>query len=159
MVTSNGSRISRTPYDTLFGVRRELDRMFEQVASAQDRGWDAPADVIETESEIRFMLEVPGIRPEDIEVTVENGVLTVAGEKQVVRREGETAEQYRLVERRYGRFTRSFRLPPTVSPDRVSATCENGLLSITLPRAEEAKPRRIQVQTGTQSAVESGESR
>jgi HSP20 family protein len=155
--------MARTPYDALFGVRRELDRMFEQVTNGQTNGqtnsyqtmWDAPAEVIETENEIRFAIEVPGLRAQDIELTIENGVMTVAGEKRMARREGETDDQYRLFERRYGRFVRSFRLPPTVAADRVSATCEDGLLMISIPRAEEAKPRRIEVRSG--DTVRSGD--
>jgi HSP20 family protein len=79
---------------------------------------------------------------------VENGVMTVAGEKRLVRREGETDDQYRLFERRYGRFVRSFRLPPTVNTDRMSAVCEDGVLTIAVPRAEEARPRKIEVRSG-----------
>jgi HSP20 family protein len=146
MFVANGNRVARTPYEALFGVRRELDRMFEQAGTgAYERAWDAPAEVVETENEIRFAIEVPGMKPEDIELVVENGVLTVSGEKKMVRREGETDDQYRLFERRYGRFSRSFRLPPTVATDRVTAVCEHGLLTVTIPRAEEARPRRIEV--------------
>jgi HSP20 family protein len=145
MHVANGNRVARTPYDALFGVRRELDRMFEQATSGYERTWDAPAEVVETQDEIRFSIEVPGMRPEDIDLTIEGGVLTVAGEKRLNRREGETDDQYRLFERKYGRFSRSFRLPPTVAADRVEATCENGVLTITLPRADEAKPRKIEV--------------
>lgn len=80
MQVANGNRVARTPYEALFGVRRELDRMFEQ-ATAYERMWDAPAEVIETENEIRFAIEVPGLKAEDIELSIENGVLTVAGER------------------------------------------------------------------------------
>jgi HSP20 family protein len=148
MQVTNGNRIARNPYDALFGVRRELDRMFEQATTGYEKAWDAPAEVIETENEIRFSIEVPGMRPEDIDVTLENGILTVSGDKRLVRREGETDDQYRLFERRYGRFARSFRIPPTVATDRVNAECEHGVLTITLPRAEEARPRKIEVRPG-----------
>ena len=154
MHVANGNRVARTPYDALFGVRRELDRMFEQATSGYERTWDAPAEVIETQDEIRFSIEVPGMRPEDIDLTIESGVLTVAGEKRLSRREGETDDQYRLFERKYGRFSRSFRLPPTVATDRVNATCENGVLTITLPRAEEARPRKIEVRAGGNAAAD-----
>ena len=155
MHVANGNRMARTPYEALFGVRRELDRMFDQVTSAGTGGsyqtsWDAPAEVIETQNEIRFTIEVPGLKAQDIELNIENGVMTVAGEKRLSRREGETDDMYRLFERRYGRFVRSFRLPPTVATDRVNAVCEDGLLMITIPRAEEAKPRRIEVRSGDQ---------
>ncbi|HSJ14719.1 MAG TPA: Hsp20/alpha crystallin family protein [Longimicrobiales bacterium] len=138
-----------TPFEALYGVRRQLDRLFDEFSTgADDTGWSMPAEVVETQDELRFHMEVPGLRPEDIELTVENGILTVAGEKKLERREGETDDNYRLVERRYGRYSRSFRLPSTVAPDRVQASCENGVLTIRLPKAEEAKPRRIQVTGG-----------
>lgn len=73
----------------------------------------------------------------------------------MMRREGETDDQFRLFERRYGRFSRSFRLPPTVATDKVGAVCEHGLLTITIPRAEEAKPRRIEVKSGNSHEVRS----
>jgi HSP20 family protein len=146
-MVANGNRVARTPYDALFGVRRELDRMFEEATGGVE-SWTAPAEVVETQNEIRFAIEVPGLRPEDIDLTIENGVLTVSGEKRLERREGESDDQYRLFERRYGRFSRSFRLPPVFAADRVNAVCEHGVLTITLPRAEEARPRKIEVRSG-----------
>jgi HSP20 family protein len=68
-----------------------------------------------------------------------------------VRREDETEDKFRLSERRYGPFTRRFRLPPTVAADRINATCSLGVLTITLPRAEEARPRKVQVTDGMQN--------
>ena len=134
-----------TPFETLYGVRRQLDRIFDEFSTGMDETWPMPTDVVETDEELRFTLEVPGLKPEDIELTVENGVLTVSGEKQMERREGESDDNYRLVERRYGRYTRSFRLPPTVNTQRVEANCEHGVLQIRLPRMEETKPRRIPI--------------
>jgi HSP20 family protein len=141
-----------SPFETLYGVRRQLDRLFDEFSTgADDTGWSMPTEVVETDDELRFHMEVPGLRPEDIELTVENGVLTVAGEKKLERREGEGEDNYRLLERRYGRYTRSFRLPSTVATDRVNASCENGVLTIRMPKSEESRPRRIQV-SGSEGA-------
>lgn len=150
-----------SPYEALYGVRRQLDRLFDEFSTGADEaGWSMPAEVVETQDELRFHMEVPGLRPDDIELTVENGILTVAGEKKLERREGEADDNYRLLERRYGRYSRSFRLPNTVSTERVQASCENGVLTITLPKAEESKPRRIQVTGGDGSqSLTQGESR
>lgn len=145
MIPTVRSRVGNTPFETLYGVRRQLDRIFDEFSTGIDETWPMPTDVVETSDELRFTLEVPGLRPEDIELTVENGVLTVSGEKQMERREGESEDNYRLLERRYGRYTRSFRLPPTADAQRVEASCENGVLQIRLPRMEETKPRRIPI--------------
>ena len=118
-----------------------IDGLFDEYSDT----WVIPTEIVETPEELRFALEVPGLRPEDIELTVENGVLTVTGEKKLEQRENETKDNYVLAERRYGRYTRSFRLPTTVDVNRVEAGTENGVLTIRLPRAEAAKPRRIQV--------------
>ena len=94
------------------------------------------------------MCLLPGMKPEDLDLSIENHVLTVSGDKRLVRREGETDDQYRLFERRYGRFSRSFRLPLTVATDRIEAICEHGVLTVTLPRAEETRPRKIEIRMG-----------
>lgn len=145
MIPTIRTRAAASPFETLYGVRRQLDRIFDEFNTGLDETWPMPTDVVETENELRFHVEVPGLRPEEIELTVENGVLTVSGEKKMERREGESDDNFRLLERRYGRFTRSFRLPPTVDANRVDASYDSGVLSIRLPRAEEAKPRRIQI--------------
>jgi HSP20 family protein len=79
--------------------------------------WAMPAEVVETDEEIRFDIEAPGFREEDIDITLENNVLTIAGEKKIEQEEGRKDSDYRLFERRYGRFQRSFTVPPTVRGD------------------------------------------
>lgn len=151
-----------SPYETLYGVRRQLDRLFDDFSTGADEaGWSMPAEVIETDNELRFQMEVPGLRPDDIDITLENGVLTVTGEKKLERREGESDDNFRVMERRYGRYSRSFRLPNTVSSERVEASCEHGVLTIRLGKSEEAKPRRIQVSAGNggSQSVTRGEGR
>lgn len=106
------------------------------------------ADVVETREEIRVMVELPGLRSEEVEVSLENNVLTISGEKREQRREGEAEQRWHLVERRYGRFSRSFVLPRDVEPDRIQASFENGVLMVTIPKSEKVRPRRIEVQGG-----------
>ena len=91
--------------------------------------------------------ELPGLTSEDVELSVENGVLTISGEKKQEREEGEEGTDYHLVERRYGRFERRFSVPRSVLPEKVKADFANGTLNITLPKAEAAKPRRIPIKT------------
>lgn len=134
-----------TPYDALTDVRRELDRVFGE-SERTNGGSVLPLamDVIETADELRATIELPGVRPEDVEITVDDNVLTVAGEKKVTLETDDEAG-VRISERRYGRFERSFVLPQNVDSERVSADVEHGVLMLRLPKREEAKPRRIRV--------------
>jgi HSP20 family protein len=145
MVVPNVWLRTSSPLGTLNGARRQLERFLADYPTQISEAWAMPAEIVETADELRFAIELPGLRPEEIELTLENGVLTLSGDKKIEQREGETADNYRLAERRYGRHTRSFRLPGTVDTNRVQASCENGVLTIRLPRVEAAKPRRIPV--------------
>jgi len=109
--------------------------------------WAPTVDVQETADEIVVAAELPGVDPKDVNVTVQNGVLTIAGEKKEEREEGKPDANYHMIERRYGRFERSFALPRTVAADNVKAAFENGVLRIKLAKNELAKPRRIEIQS------------
>lgn len=140
--------------DSLLGMSREMDRLAGTMWPDVDGGTVPvmPAEVVETGDEIRFEVEMPGFRNEDIEITLENNVLTVAGEKKMQREEDRKESDYRLFERRYGRYQRSFTVPPTVRGEACEAHYENGVLLVRVPKSEEAKPRRIQVTAGNDSA-------
>jgi HSP20 family protein len=143
-------------FGTLVDLSREVDRLMNTIApdAARDGGsWFMPAEVVETDDEIRFAIEMPGLRPDDIEVTVHNNVLTVTADK---RPDEERSErEVRLFERRYGRMQRSFTVPSTVSGDRCEAGYEHGVLTLRLPKAEESKPRRIAINgTGNGRSIE-----
>jgi HSP20 family protein len=112
-------------------------------------------DVIETEREIRVVTEMPGLKPGDIEIEVENNVLTLRGEKREERVEGEDGK-YHLAERRYGTFTRSFVLPRDVDADSIKANFDNGVLSVVIPKSERARRRRIEVAGNHESAAMEG---
>lgn len=106
------------------------------------------ADVMETESEIRVLLEMPGMRPEDIELGLENNVLTISGEKhEESEREGDRTT-WHVSERRYGKFWRSFLLPRDVEQERIEANFENGVLVVSIPKSERARRRRIEIGSG-----------
>jgi HSP20 family protein len=102
-------------------------------------------DVRETADALLVQAELPGLGVDDVDVRVENGTLTISGEKRQEIEEGKDDSGYRLVERCYGRFERSFTLPLGVDAEQVKAEFANGVLTVTLPKAEEAKPRRIEV--------------
>ncbi len=103
------------------------------------------ADVVETENDIRVMVEIPGFRPEDVNIEVEDNVLSVSGEKRAVQTKESKQYKWHLSERRFGRFARSFILPRGVEQDQIEAHCENGVLHITVPKSETARRRRIEV--------------
>jgi HSP20 family protein len=102
-------------------------------------------DVVERENEIRVVCELPGMRKDEVELSLENNVLTISGEKNEQRREGDDKEMYHLTERRWGRFSRSFVLPREVDQERIQANFENGVLTITVPKSEKARRRRIEI--------------
>ncbi|HUQ99397.1 MAG TPA: Hsp20/alpha crystallin family protein [Gemmatimonadaceae bacterium] len=131
----------------VFGLRREIDRLFEDTFSRGDgmNSWSPAVDVAETDKELRLDLELPGIQPEDVEVTAENGVLTVRGQKNSERKEGDDESRYHLVERTYGSFTRSFQLPQGLDESKIEADIEHGILAIRIPKAALPQPRKIQI--------------
>src|ERR1700756_1313826 len=111
-----------------------------------------PVDVYEDEHNVILKIEVPGIDEKDIDVRIENNVLTVHGERKFEKEEKE--ENFRRVERNYGSFTRTFTLPTTVDSEKVSANYEKGILKIALPKKAEAKPKQIKVNVGGQKTLE-----
>lgn len=138
-----------TPYRT---SNDPFDRLFDSLWGASGGGnrggslMRAPeTDVVETEKEIRVVTEMPGLKPDDVEVDVENNVLTIRGEKREERTEGEAGGKYHLAERRYGTFARSFVLPRDVDAERIEAAFEHGVLTVRIPKSERAQRRRIQV--------------
>lgn len=106
------------------------------------------ADVIERENEIRVVVELPGLDPEEVDLSLENNVLSITGEKREERREGDEKSRYHLSERRYGKFTRSFVLPREVDAESIRASFDNGVLTITIPKSEKARRRRIEIAGG-----------
>ena len=109
-------------------------------------------DVYEDEHNVTLKIEVPGIDEKDIDVRIENSTLTVHGERKYEKDEKE--ENYRRIERQYGSFTRSFTLPTTVDPEKVSANYDKGVLKIALAKKAEAKPKQIKVNVGSEKTLE-----
>ena len=134
----------------VFGLRREIDRLFEDTFGRGDssNGWTPAVDVRESEKELRLEVELPGISPDEVELTAENGVLTVRGEKRTERKEGEEGSRYHVVERSYGSFMRSFQLPQGLDESKIEADFNNGILTIHLPKAALPQPKKIQISAG-----------
>lgn len=136
-----------TNWNDLFASRYGIDRVFDRFFGANQMvgPWVPAVDVRETKDAIEVVAELPGMRSDDVEVNVENNVLTISGEKKQEVTEGTPESEYHLVERRCGRFERSFTLPRSVDADKIAARFEHGLLTVTLPKAEAAKPRRVEI--------------
>ena len=137
-----------TPFERLYALQRELDRSFGSAESMESGAFVPPMDVAETNDEIICHLEVPGMTRDDLEIRVQGNVLVVSGEKKMQQEHAEKEGGFRSIERRYGRFERSFALPRSVSTTDVRASYDNGVLTIVLPKMEESKPRRIEIQNG-----------
>jgi HSP20 family protein len=125
---------------------REVDDFFRQYAplfgrlQRRDGGsWTPTADVIETETEYLIKAELPEVKKEDLRIQLENDIITISGER---RQEKEAKEENQIrVERSYGSFMRSFSLPSNVDPNGIQAECKDGVLSLHIPKTEEAKPK------------------
>jgi HSP20 family protein len=118
---------------------------FRSLGYAAPTAWVPPVDIYQNgDHELVLKAELPDMAREDIDITVENSVLTIKGEKRLSNDVKE--EQFHHVERRYGTFSRSFSLPPTVDPGRVGAEYKHGVLTVRLPLRDEAKPRSIKVE-------------
>lgn len=134
---------SRSPYNHL---RDQLNRLFELSASRAPESfgdWSPALDAFEDKDKYVVSLEVPGMKREDISVTVHDGVLTITGERKS-ESDTKTGTVHRS-ERTYGKFTRSVSLPPTAKADQIAASYKDGVLQVELPKAEEAKPKSIEV--------------
>jgi len=131
----------------VFGLRREIDRLFDDAFAGRGGAakWHPAVDIQETSKELRLELELPGIREDDVEIEIENGTLSVRGEKSAERKEEDEEGRYHLVERSYGTFFRSFQLPPGVDDQQIQADFDKGVLRIRIPKAALPQPRRIQI--------------
>lgn len=139
------------PFREMLSLRNTMDRMLERSLESDQEGlmastWAFPLDVTENDNEFIVKASVPGIKPEDIDITYTGNTLTIKGE---VKEDQEFKEnQYRLRERRFGTFSRSISLPTRVNADQIDAHYENGVLALTLPKAEDVRPKRIEIKSG-----------
>ncbi len=133
-------------------LQDEINRVFSALSSAEDSSgatstWIPPVDITEYPDRFELAVDLPGVDPDKVEVTLEDGVLSLSGERQppTPKGNGNQDESRMRIERRYGRFYRRFVLPETVDAERVQATGRNGVLEITIPKQAKALPRRIKV--------------
>lgn len=137
------------PIHDLFGVPREMSRLLEdrygvlRNPEARVSSWAPPVDIYETEDSYQIAVELPGVKKEDVALEVKESVLSIRGER---RSEKEVSEKnVHRVERQYGAFQRAFKLPANIDAGRVKAVYKDGVLEITLPKSESARPRQIEI--------------
>jgi HSP20 family protein len=133
-------------YDPVRGLRsmdRELDRLMGSVFGEGSHPWVPAMDIKETEDRFEVTLDLPGLESDDLELSVDDGLLKVKGERSTSSEE--TDERFHKVERRYGSFARTVRLSRAVDVERIEASFDKGVLTITVPKREEARPRTIEV--------------
>lgn len=143
-----------SPFSELMNLRSAVDRVFDDeffrpLWSQPRESLALPLDVTSTADALLVEASLPGVRPEDVEITVENGTLTISG-KSVEERKVEDANSI-VQEIRRGTFSRSVTLPTGLESDKASATFENGMLSLRIPKAEQVKPRQIKITPVTES--------
>jgi HSP20 family protein len=143
---------TRRPLDTMTSLRRlnsALDEAFHgwplqsDESGALTSAWLPAVDVFEDKEAVKIVAEVPGVRPEDVKLSIENNLLTIRGEKR--QHAEEKTERVHRYERSYGTFERTFSLPTTVDPEKIVANYAHGLLTVTIPKAERSRPREIPV--------------
>jgi HSP20 family protein len=145
------------PFQDLLSIQDEMNQLFGRALgqpagrqggeTATTRMWAPALDISERKDAYLVTVEVPGVKPEDLEITLEDGLLTIQGERQFTADASD--QQFHRVERRYGAFRRSITLPSRVQADAIEASFDNGLLQVVVPKAEEAKPKKIQIQAGS----------
>jgi HSP20 family protein len=129
-----------------FGTLRNFGPFNEQGLTASN--FVPPVDIFEDAHNITIQAELPGMQEKDIDISLENNLLTISGERKLENEDKK--DNFHRIERSYGRFTRSFTLPPAVDPENVTAEFTNGLLKITVSKREETKPKQIKIGVGKQ---------
>jgi HSP20 family protein len=139
--------MARSPFRDLVRLEREMEDLFGRFPAwpwgEGERGWVPAVDLIDGKEELLLRADLPGLEEKDIEVTVQDGSLVIRGERKEEKEEKK--ENYYCSERTFGAFVRTLPLPTGVDADRVKATFKNGVLEVHLPKAAEAKGRRIEV--------------
>jgi len=140
------------PWNMLQQLQREMNTLFENRFPAEGENsnvatsdWAPAVDIKEEDDRFLVMADIPGVEPKDIEVSMENGILSIKGERKS--EHTEEKEGYKRIERVYGTFHRRFTLPESADPDGITAKSKNGTLEIVIPKRESVQPRRISVES------------
>jgi HSP20 family protein len=140
--------LSTDPFRELFELQRNINQLFDESfeGKREDAGlkaWTPAVDVYEDENSFMIKMDLPEVSREDVNVSLNENTLSISGERRVENED--KRENYHRVERRYGQFYRSFTLPPNINAEAISAQVKDGVLRLTLPKREEARPKQIEV--------------
>lgn len=141
--------IRHNPWNLFDQLQNEMNRLQGFPAKTEDSGdvvtsdWAPAVDIKEEENQFLLVADIPGVDPKDIEVHMENGILTIKGERESEKKT--EREGYKRIERQHGVFYRRFTMPEGVDPEGIDANSNNGVLTVTIPKQEAAQPRRISV--------------
>lgn len=152
MTASTGRGLERafrrgiSPFPELMELQRSLDQVFGAGRTPENTGfaWQPAVDIFETDNEIIIKMELPEVNKDDVQVNLDDRTLTIRGERKLEFED--RRESYHRVERSYGQFARSFTVPPNIAREGLKAQYKDGILRVVLPKAEEAKPRQIEVE-------------
>jgi HSP20 family protein len=143
------------PFASASGLESQVNRMFTELLGRSQESnltsWAPAVDILESEHELVVKADLPDVKPEELDIRVENNILTIRGERKFEKKVDE--KKYLRVERSYGSFARSFSLANTVNAEAIKADYKDGVLTLTIPKREEAKPKQIKVNVGAQAAV------
>ena len=147
------------PFAVAGNLQDQINRVFNDVLGRGSEEsnlttWAPAVDIFETEHELVVKADLPDIDPKDLDIRVENNILTIRGERKFEKKVDQ--DNYLRVERAYGSFARSFSLANTVNSEAIKADYQNGVLTLSIPKREEAKPKQIKVNVGTAAAAAAG---
>ena len=152
MTTEVGRRepSSMKTWDPFQAIRDEVESLWPSLARNRDSAWFAPLavppiDLSETTDAVQVTMDLPGVKPDEIDIQINNNVLTISGQRQEEKEE--KGKTFHRIERRSGSFSRSITLPTSVAQDDIDAQCKDGTLTITMPKTEAAKSHRIKVKS------------
>jgi HSP20 family protein len=131
------------PFGELFDLRSRFDRMFDELTGGRERAWTPAIDVVRDQDSLVVRADIPGIKPEDVKIEVEDDILTVSGEHE--ERKEEKDKQFMRRERRYGSFRRSMALPAGVEASKIKAATHDGVVEVTIPLPKEAKKQTVTI--------------
>ncbi len=142
--------LARRPIQDLFSIHNDMNRLFDHWsrparyrAEGENLDWMPVVDILEANGHVEIRAEMPGLSEQDVQVSVTDDVLTLKGEK--TQKNEQDDQKYHRVERSYGRFQRSFTLPANLNPESIKAKFTNGVLTVSIPKAEEVQPKEIQI--------------
>jgi len=143
------------PFRSNAGLESQVNRMFTELFGRSQESnlttWAPAVDIFENEQELTVKADLPDVKPEELDIRVENNILTIRGERKFEKKVDE--KNYLRVERSYGSFARSFSLANTVNSEAIKADYKDGVLTLTIPKREEAKPKQIKVNVGAQATA------